>query len=568
MRYYTPTTEDGLIRPFIRLLPAADRNTIDAFDFESDKSYYTIYDDEYDKLRAFSPSDLTLMGIPQETIEKIFAHTSSSAAPLPLTPKVLLGSAETAPAQYTALPQLAPSAGQNMEIILKKPLQQESLSAAYAPHRTFKPQITAIGTAEHLATLIPMFVIDQDLYVFNSNCYVKQSQEDAERLIRLLCSDECRAVGKPEFAASVYRSLVQDPVLHIKEEDLQNNFIAFEEGQLLYLTTNEILPSSPSIRTIYSLKCRVPAADLPCPYFSQVMQTITRGDKLLYQRFMEVFGYLFSGDTQGKCVFLFQGVSNSGKSMLIKMLLHCYERNQRLTMDLRSMGDKFALANFREVRINVCHDMAANALSTDVVHFIKTITGDEELTSDQKYKNAIHFTHRTRLVMATNYAIRTKDPHDYALLEARTVTPPFAYSVPREHWDHQLTDKLIAELPAIVYQALQAYHRLVRNQYVFSGEYPMNMITSSLCPERAASIDTLMYEFVHTHISPAPDAVVHLDDARECFNQLYGIETSAAQFSPLFKQLAMSQYGAVAAKVRREGYGNPISSLRHVKLTI
>ena len=87
----------------------------------------------------------------------------------------------------------------------------------------------------------------------------------------------------------------------------------------------------------------------------------------------------------------------------------------------------------------------------------------------QKYKRAVHFTHHTRLVMVTNYAVLARHTEEADLLEARTVTLPFAYSVPKEQWDHELADRLIKELPAILYRAFQAYYTLVRNKYIFSG---------------------------------------------------------------------------------------------------
>ena len=58
----------------------------------------------------------------------------------------------------------------------------------------------------------------------------------------------------------------------------------------------------------------------------------------------------------------------------------------------------------------------------------------------------------------------------------RVVKIPFDHAIPKEKQDKNLLNKMSPELPALFNHALQAYQRLVENNYNWAGNFPNDIL--------------------------------------------------------------------------------------------
>lgn len=157
-------------------------------------------------------------------------------------------------------------------------------------------------------------------------------------------------------------------------------------------------------------------------------------------------GYIFACDTDGKVFFLLQGVSNSGKSVLLELLRSMFNPEAVSTLDLYRLGDRFSGAALIEKKLNICGDLPNRTLSAQAVATLKQITGRDLMTVEEKYKPLATMAPAINLVFASNFPIRMAE-EDTALL-SRMVVIPFRFSIPTEQQDHLLTQKILADRTA------------------------------------------------------------------------------------------------------------------------
>ena len=143
-----------------------------------------------------------------------------------------------------------------------------------------------------------------------------------------------------------------------------------------------------------------------------------------------MLGYIFACDTDGKVFFLLQGVSNSGKSVLLELLRSMFNPEAVSTLDLYRLGDRFSGAALIEKKLNICGDLPNRTLSAQAVATLKQITGRDLMTVEEKYKPLATMAPAINLVFASNFPIRMAE-EDTALL-SRMVVIPFRFSIPTE----------------------------------------------------------------------------------------------------------------------------------------
>ena len=203
---------------------------------------------------------------------------------------------------------------------------------------------------------------------------------------------------------------------------------------------------------------------------------ITGNDYALQMRIWQMLGYIFACDTDGKVFFLLQGVSNSGKSVLLELLRSMFNPEAVSTLDLYRLGDRFSGAALIEKKLNICGDLPNRTLSAQAVATLKQITGRDLMTVEEKYKPLATMAPAINLVFASNFPIRMAE-EDTALL-SRMVVIPFRFSIPTEQQDHLLTQKILAERDGIFLRAIHAYHRLLADKYIFAGQALVDQLLS------------------------------------------------------------------------------------------
>lgn len=205
-----------------------------------------------------------------------------------------------------------------------------------------------------------------------------------------------------------------------------------------------------------------------CPIFDNIIATYTQGDAVLTERLLQALGLCLTNDTV-KNFICFLGITNSGKSFLVSLLLRMLNDESIAIMQPNDFSQRFAGSMIYGKAICACMDMDAAPLNSRAASFVKNVSGNDMIGAEFKHENGmVMFRSRAHMILCSNFEI-VPEIEDIAL-ENRKLIVPFRYrltddAIPFE----QLMGDLENEKPAIVQKLIQAYYRLKSDKYVFSG---------------------------------------------------------------------------------------------------
>lgn len=413
------------------------------------------------------------------------------------------------------------------------------------------------------ASTVSFAVCNYKVYLYNGVYYQLQRSEDIAGTILDVCRSDVIQIGKYSAIKNACELLKIDTRFRTPQEWLEKSrhYISFLNGNL-NLDEDCLYSHSDSIFTTYAIQANYLGVHsrLSTPIFDHVLRRISGGDTNLEQRIWQIMGYCLVPDTQGKCGFLFQGVTNSGKSLLCNYLSGFFPEEAVAAISLHSIGDRFATAELDGAALCITPDLPAKPLPERASSMIKALSGNDLVQADRKYSSYTKFRFTGKLVMSTNHALLTKN-YDPAFTE-RIVVVPFRYSVPKTEWDQHLLEKLKGERDAVASKAIDAYYQLRRNGYLFAGDYPLNAqpLLAQEVDARGSSQE-LVRQFLLGNFEIAADKAVFLMDAYEWFCTEYDAVCSAAVFGRYFGEAAHQAFGATQARKRRTPAENPISCI-------
>lgn len=282
-----------------------------------------------------------------------------------------------------------------------------------------------------------------------------------------------------------------------------------------------------------------------CPCFDLYLEQVSGGDEKIKRLIWEMIGYLLDSDMTAKAFFVLQGVGDSGKSVLGNLISSLFNPESVSHMEIFRFRDRFATSGLKNKRLNVCMDLPRAQISREAIGTIKMVTGDDTITTEEKFRAAESYKPTCKLLFGTNFPLMPAD-NDEAF-RARVVTIPFRYSVPSERQDKHLLDKLMGERLAIVMKALDYLQDLRARNYHFI-RVAQTIDVAGYIPE-----NELMTGFLNTHCIFEPTAYTFTADLMEAYNMFRTGQnvppiTDSAAFS---RQVNKFCSGRIAAKRRR-----------------
>lgn len=413
----------------------------------------------------------------------------------------------------------------------------------------------------------------EEVYIYNaaSGAYEKRTQNEVERIIMARYRDFIREYGNGTLIEKVYKLLLKEPQIVRNDVPVSDpTKIAFANCTL-DLQTGCTGPHSPAYVVTFALNCDLARASHQseeCPAFDKFLYDITGGDELLIKRIWEFVGYCLTQDTNAKVYFVLQGVPDSGKSLLCNLVMDYFPEDKVSSLNVHSLKEHFALDNLESVALCVSPDLPASALDPKSASSIKQLTGNDRVSAAVKYKRNTQFRFEGKLILATNYPLLTQEPDD-AFMQ-RAVVIPFFHSIPKEKQDGSLLDQLKAEKPAIASKALEAYIRLRKNHYKFSGDYAIN--SSLMFPDDlfgSSDITPFVYNFLKNFYEKDPNGMVAISSAYELFSQWVSNQFTEKMFSSAFQRFSEELYGAEHTCSYHNGeFRNARSSMKGIRLKV
>ena len=410
---------------------------------------------------------------------------------------------------------------------------------------------SAYLVARELAKQIHLFTLGDDIYMYCKTHYRRVDKRTIKRLIVKNFRNIFETGGGSRFRQEVVETILDDP-------EFVKNGINVNSGMLSFLNCVVDLKNGnryqhdPKWITTYAIQCSCLEGLFQTPTFDRFLMDITGGDQILATRIWQMIGYVLSPDTQGKVFFLLQGVPDSGKTILSSLLESFFEKEAAITLDIHDLSDRFAVSDLREKALCLSPDLSASVVDARAVSKIKQLTGGDTVTSDQKFKSRISFRCTAKFVLGTNHVLIPKGD-DKAFFN-RAVVIPFQFSIPREHQDHTLLNRLVAERDGIATRAVYAYRQLVRDNYQFAGNYELNAVVTPSAHSEDLDLDTSIYNFIRENYEADTRSAVLISDAHGLFEKQY-IQLSDQQFTPRFVQFAQQLFGAHKERLRN-GFQN------------
>ncbi len=255
------------------------------------------------------------------------------------------------------------------------------------------------------------------------------------------------------------RDDVQQPAWLISAAGLPaaTELVAVKNG-LLRVPTRRLRPHDPALFNAVSVPfAYTPDAGQPERWLG-FLNSLWPDDAESIAALQEFFGYVLSGRTDLHKILLLVGPTRAGKGVIARVLEALVGRGHCAGPTLASLGTNFGLQPLIGKPLAIVSDARLGGSNVhQVVERLLSISGEDMLTVDRKYREPWTGTLPTRFVIISNELPRFGDAS--GAIAARFVALTLATSwLGRENT--RLTQEILAELPAILNWALDGFARI------------------------------------------------------------------------------------------------------------
>lgn len=500
-------------------------------------------DDAWDRAREFELFD------PEYPVEELEAQEETDAN------QRLLAPVQTNTTQSVALVKTSGSPAQAIQPVHGTVLSRPAQNAVRG-----RVGITPYEAAQGLIQTIPMFCIGKGWLVYQQGYYALESSENVKRIIMEVCRPTVEQCGSANFVDHIFKILKTEPKLFIRP-DFNCNCVAFDDC-VLDLDRWERLVPTPAILVTTHLRASFSRGKrTDCPEFKRFLADVTLGNPVLQERIWQAVGYLLVPDQHGKAIILLQGRKHSGKSVLVNVVKRCFDDELVVALSVNEFDRRFATSSLYGKKLCVDADLSDKRLSRDAVSVLKKLTGSDSISGDVKFGDYLQFENSAKFLYGSNHVVLL--PNKDAAFYDRLVVIPFARTVPLDERDFRLEEKLNAERDAIIVQALAAYRRLVKSNYHFAGDFPINAVTE----DGGESVADRVAQFLREDCEIAPGVWTPTERLYKSFVRRFGNLCNDRYFSGLLFSIALSAgYPVGKDKDRTSPKANSVWGFENLKL--
>jgi putative DNA primase/helicase len=236
------------------------------------------------------------------------------------------------------------------------------------------------------------------------------------------------------------------------------------ENGLLHVPTRQLVPHSPAFWSHHGL---------PYPYddraeqparWVRFLKELWPDDPSSISTLQELFGYAVAGDTRQQKIFLLVGPRRSGKGTIARVLTGVLGRHNVAAPTLAGLATNFGLQELitRPLAIIADARLSSRSDASVVVERLLSISGEDSLTIDRKYRDPWTGRLPTRFVILTNELPKLADSS--GALAGRFVLLVLQRSFYGKE-NPALTAQLLDEAPAILNWSLEGLDRLLERGY-------------------------------------------------------------------------------------------------------
>ncbi len=268
-------------------------------------------------------------------------------------------------------------------------------------------------------------------------------------------------------AVVLLNSAIEAPCWTNRTSDYASSEVISMTNGLLHVPTRTLLPHTPHFFCHHSLAFPFLAECDPPKRWLSFLRELWENDESSVLALQEVMGYILGGDTRLQKIFLFVGPKRGGKGTIGRVLTGLLGAHNVAAPTLAGLCTNFGLSPLIGKPLGVISDARLSG-KTDakvVVERLLSVSGEDSLTIDRKYREPWTGRLPTRFVVLTNELPRLTDSS--GALASRFVV----FVLNRSFYGQEnpaLTDELLTEAPAIFNWALEGLDRLTERGYFVS----------------------------------------------------------------------------------------------------
>jgi len=237
-------------------------------------------------------------------------------------------------------------------------------------------------------------------------------------------------------------------------------FINLRNG-MLELRTRRLQPHGPD----YNSRCQLPYSYDPnadCPRFLTFLKEVFKTTPDQINTLQQWFGYCLTTETFLQLLVLLLGIGSNGKGVLLRLLEQLVGPSNACHIPLEKLAKDFVLIELKDKLINTSGEVdTSQPLPSSI---LKTLTGEDPITVDVKYKSAITFKPMAKHIFAVNELPTFRDKTH--ALRRRVLFLSFSRIFDEKSRDTNLDNKLKAELPGILNWSLIGLDKVLETRSI------------------------------------------------------------------------------------------------------
>lgn len=326
-----------------------------------------------------------------------------------------------------------------------------------------KKNYTSLAFAHELLRHTNFLSIKGVLYAFNGEYYEKVDKDDVVTMIKEIYTPEELEPIKLNELKDTAEQLISQPEIRFDRLEAEKGLVLFNNG-MFDIRTGRMVEGPPKRFCIHKVDADYGRRE-ETPNFDHFLEMTSHGDAQIKRLILTFLGYCLIPDLDGKCFFVLGTARDSGKSMLARFLQKLIGTDTISNISLHEFHETFGIAPIVGKVLNISMDICGGKLNNKDLSYLKMLTGEDRVMINDKHIKRVPYQNIAKLIFGTNKPISLYQDDD-AFWE-RLIIIPFKHSVPKEEQDKDLFDKIWNERNGIVYKAMQAAAKLIRNKYVF-----------------------------------------------------------------------------------------------------
>lgn len=264
------------------------------------------------------------------------------------------------------------------------------------------------------------------------------------------------------------------------------------KNKIYDLKNNEFMPFSPNYFFVNKIPVNIDTENKSCPFIDSMITSFV-GEEFKIDLY-ELAAYCYLRDYPYNKFFILTGEGRNGKSTYIRIITRLIGRENVAAINLKDIiSNRFAAASLFKKLANVSTE--TDPLFIKNTAFIKQLTGEDDLSAEEKFEKRFQFKNYAKLIIVTNKNLRTTDLTIGFGSRVKIINFEGKF-IAGENADPFILEKITkAELEGFAWACLETLKNLYKRGFVFTIQQDFEGV-KTLYDERIQMLDVFLKEKV------------------------------------------------------------------------